>query len=67
MDCGMTCMAPFPLLLIAIVVFILVMHSVRKNRGYRRFRDQHQCARCGAIQPRYARFCSRCGQQLDEL
>ncbi len=59
-------MPGFPLLLIAIIVFILVMHTLRKSRGYRHFRDQHQCMRCGAIQPRYARFCSRCGQQLEE-
>ncbi|MCY2951847.1 MAG: hypothetical protein NTU53_07700 [Planctomycetota bacterium] len=55
---------PLPLLLIAIAVFLLVIHSLRHRDDPAHPTDDLACPRCKSIHPSHANYCSRCGHQL---
>lgn len=55
---------PFALLLIALAVFLIVVHTLRNREPFDSQEANLVCPRCKSIHPAHANYCARCGRQL---
>jgi predicted amidophosphoribosyltransferase len=59
-----TFLGPWPLFLMAIFIFIIVIASSSHRRPEPHTRDR-SCPRCGGVYPPFANYCARCGHELE--